>query len=71
MAKPTAIINYDRCKPEECSPDDGICPALAACTRGILTQEAPYEEPFVFPPNMCQGCGDCVDVCPLDAIRMM
>ena len=71
MPKRTAIVNYDRCRPDECAPDDGVCPALKACTRNILTQEAPYEAPFVFPPDMCQGCSDCTRACPLNAIRVV
>jgi translation initiation factor RLI1 len=71
MPKTTAVIDYDRCKPERCDPGAGLCLAVAACTRGILTQEAAYDQPFVFPPDMCQGCRDCSRACPLDAIRMM
>lgn len=71
MPKRTALVDYDKCKPNECAPDDGLCPAARACTHGIMIQEAAYEEPMVFPPNMCQGCGDCARACPLDAMRMM
>ena len=71
MPKRTAVVDYDRCKPEECAPEDGVCPAVAACTHNILTQEAPYEGPFAFPPDMCQGCSDCARACPLNAIRLI
>ena len=71
MAKRTALIDYEKCAPEQCSPETGICPAVAVCTRGILTQEAAFEEPEIFPPSMCQGCSACLRACPLGAIRLL
>ena len=68
MPKPKAGVKYDECVPEKCSPTDGICSAVEACTHTILKQEETYESPIVFPAYMCQGCGDCVNACPLDAI---
>ena len=68
MPKPLALIEYDKCKPEKCSPNDGICCAVKVCTRSILKQEDIYESPMVFPADMCQGCSDCVKACSLGAI---
>ena len=68
MPKPKAVVKYDKCTPEKCSPNDGICSAVKACTHDILKQEEPYDSPMVFLADMCQGCGDCVHACPLDAI---
>jgi translation initiation factor RLI1 len=70
MPKRSAVIDYGKCDPSECSPRDGVCRAAAACTRGILIQEAPHEPPFVFPPALCQGCADCSEACPRYAIRV-
>ncbi len=70
MPKRTATIQYPQCDPRQCSPQDGVCPAVAVCRRGILIQETPFEPPFVFPPGLCQGCGDCREACPRDAIRI-
>ena len=70
MPKPKAVIKYDKCKPEKCSPDMGICSAVEVCTHDILKQEEIYESPMVFPAEMCQGCGDCVQACSLDAITI-
>jgi len=70
MPKGTATVNYGVCRPAQCAPGDGVCPAVGACTRGILVQEGPYDEPFVFPVDMCQGCGDCAKACVLWGIRI-
>jgi translation initiation factor RLI1 len=70
MPKRTAVIDYEICNPARCAPDDGICPAVAVCSRGILVQEEPGDPPFVFPPDLCQGCSDCSRKCPLNAIRL-
>jgi translation initiation factor RLI1 len=67
MPKKTALINYDKCKPELCK--NGVCHAIAVCDRGVLTQEEPYEKPD--PPLMCVGCGSCVQVCPMEAVILI
>ena len=71
MPKPKAVVQYDKCKPEKCSPNDGICSAVKACTHNILKQEETYESPMVFPAEMCQGCSDCVMACQLEAIMLV
>lgn len=71
MPKPKAVVKYDECAPEKCSPNDGICCAVEACTYHILKQEEAFESPILFPLDMCQGCGDCVHACSLDAIFLV
>ena len=63
--KKMAIIDYNKCDPGRC--EDGKCPAVEACPRKLLIQEAPGEKPMPN-PSICQACGDCVRACPLKAI---
>ena len=70
MRKRFAMIDYEKCSPEDCNPGPGVCLALKACKRDILQQEAAHETPMVVFMDMCQGCSDCVRACPLGAIRM-
>jgi translation initiation factor RLI1 len=70
MPKRRAVIDYDKCLPDKCAPNDGICLAARACTHHIMEQEEPYESPMIMHADMCQGCSDCSDACPLDAIRL-
>jgi ATP-binding cassette subfamily E protein 1 len=66
--KKTATVDTNTCDPEKCDPDSGICRAAQACPRGLIEQEA-FDQPMIF-QDMCQGCGDCTDACPLDAIDL-
>jgi translation initiation factor RLI1 len=68
MPGKTALVNYNKCHPEEC--EHGICAAAVACSRKLLTQEAPYETPMT-DPSPCKGCGDCILACPLKAIEII
>ena len=68
MAKASAVVIYNRCKPEECSVD-GKCPALKACEYKVLKQDSAGEPPYAF--TMCKGCGTCVAACPLGALKLM
>jgi len=70
MAKQIAVVIHRECHPEQCAPEDGICPAGRVCKRGILEQEAPGESPMLMSSDMCQACGDCARACPLQAIHM-
>jgi len=70
MPKRVAMIVYRDCDPAQCAPEDGVCPAVKVCRRGLLTQEAPGEGPMIMPSDMCQACGDCVPACPRQAIRL-
>ena len=71
MPKPKAVVKYDKCAPEKCSPNDGICSAVEACTHDILKQEEAFESPIIFSLDMCQGCGDCAMACQLEAIMLV
>jgi len=66
--KPVAVLDYSKCHPEKC--DKGACAAVEACPNKVIKQETLYEFPEIV-QNMCIGCGDCSQVCPLEAIRMM
>lgn len=69
MPKKTVALDYNRCDPDRCG--DGVCPALAVCEYGSLTQESPHSQPEINPARWCRGCAKCVKACPLKAIRMM
>ena len=64
-----ALVDFNKCKPDKCD-KKGICAAVKACPRKLLKQEAPHEPPMT-DPSICQGCGDCVRVCPLKAIKIV
>ena len=68
MPKKMAVVDYQECRPEEC--EDGICLAVLACPKKLLSQEDKYEMPDPV-PNMCLGCGECLEACPLKAIRLV
>ena len=67
MAKPVAAVDYGICRPEAC--EKGICPCVKGCEHKVMKQEAPFEPPYVM--TLCVGCGDCVKICPLCAVRLM
>jgi translation initiation factor RLI1 len=69
--KSFAAIDYLRCDPKTCAPDTGRCPALPACDHKVIKQlDGAFEQPMVF-QDMCMGCWDCIEACPLGAIGMM
>ena len=68
MPSKMALVNYHQCHPDKC--DSGICSAVLACSHKLLKQEVSYEIPMV-ESSICQGCGDCVRVCPLRAIEIV
>lgn len=66
--KSFALINYDICDPKKCNPDQGRCAAVSACTHKVLKQiDGVFEQPMIF-QDMCMGCWDCIEACPLDAV---
>ena len=68
--KSVALVDYKICSPNECNPDKGICAAVEACSKTVLEQiDGAFEAPIV-DQDMCLGCGDCVEACPLDAIQI-
>ena len=68
MPKQTVMVDYRKCRPEEC--EAGVCLAVQACPKDLLTQEASYEMPDPN-PTWCIGCGFCVQACPLKAVLMV
>lgn len=68
MPKKMAVVDYKDCRPEEC--EKGICLAVLACPKKLLRQEENYEAPDPV-PNMCLGCGLCVQACPLKAVVLV
>lgn len=67
MPSKLALVDYKKCRPEKF--DSSVCATTLACSRKLLRQEAPYEIPMT-DPSVCQGCGDCVRACPLEAIEI-
>ena len=66
--KSFASVNYDICNPKTCDQDEGRCAAVSACTHKVIKQiDGVFEQPMVF-QDMCMGCWDCIEACPLDAI---
>ena len=65
------MVDYGTCNPKECNPEKGKCASALACTQKVIKQiDGVFEPPIVF-QDMCMGCWDCIEVCPLHAIRMM
>jgi len=67
MAGKLALVDYNTCDPTRCA--EGVCPAVVACPRKLLIQEAPFDAPMSN-PSPCRGCGDCARSCPHGAIKM-
>jgi ATP-binding cassette subfamily E protein 1 len=68
--KSFATIDYDTCRPAQCDPDAGRCAAAAACTHKVIKQiDGAFEPPMVF-QDMCMGCWDCIEACPLGAVAV-
>jgi len=68
--KTFAIVDFARCNPKECNPEEGICAAASACSHKVIKQiDGVFELPIVF-QDMCMGCWDCIEACPLDAIKV-
>ncbi|WP_319523997.1 4Fe-4S binding protein [uncultured Desulfosarcina sp.] len=43
---------------------------MPACEHKVIKQlDGAFEQPMVF-QDMCMGCWDCIEACPLDAIEM-
>lgn len=71
QTKKFALIDYEVCNPYKCDPDNkGVCVAAKACSKRIIEQiDGHFEAPIVY-QDMCLACGDCVDACPLNAIKI-
>jgi len=67
--KSFAWVNYEICSPKACNPREGKCTAVPACTHKVIKQiDGIFEQPMVF-QDMCLGCWDCVEACPLHAVQ--
>ncbi|RLC27840.1 MAG: ferredoxin [Deltaproteobacteria bacterium] len=68
--KSFASVNYEICNPGKCNPYEGRCAAVPACSHKVLKQlDGVFEPPMVF-QDLCMGCRDCIEACPIDAIYM-
>ena len=68
--KSFALVDYEICNPKECNPGEGVCAAVQACSHKVIKQiDGVFEPPMVF-QDMCMGCWDCIEACPLDAIQI-
>jgi ATP-binding cassette subfamily E protein 1 len=67
--KSFALIDYEICNPEECNPSEGICASAKTCQYRVINQiDGIFEPPMIF-QDMCMGCWDCIEACPLDSIQ--
>ncbi|MCG9479330.1 MAG: hypothetical protein K9H14_03875 [Actinomycetia bacterium] len=64
MNKKVAIINYYKCRPEECG---SVCKAVKACTKKSLKQEQAGQPPLMW--GLCGGCFKCIGACLRGAIE--
>ena len=68
--KTFAMVDYKTCNPQHCNPEDGVCAAASACSHKVIKQiDGPFEPPMIF-QDLCMGCWDCIEACPLDAVQM-
>jgi translation initiation factor RLI1 len=69
--KSFAAVNYDICNPNTCDPEEGRCASATACTHKVMKQiDGFFEQPMIF-QDMCMGCWDCIEACPLKAVYAM
>jgi NAD-dependent dihydropyrimidine dehydrogenase PreA subunit len=68
MPQPKVILDYQACDPSRC--ENGVCAAAQVCERKVLKQANPGELPELY-PSLCQGCIDCIKVCPCNALRLI
>lgn len=68
--KSFAIVDYETCQPGECDPKGGRCASATACTHKVIKQiDGLFEQPIIF-QDMCMGCWDCIEACPLNAVHI-
>ncbi|MFP4213970.1 MAG: 4Fe-4S binding protein [Desulfohalobiaceae bacterium] len=68
--KAFAVVDYTRCDPEQCDPEHGICAAAQSCPYKVMKQiDGTFEPPMVF-QDMCMGCWECIETCPLGAVSI-
>jgi translation initiation factor RLI1 len=68
--KSFAMVDYEKCNPQKCNPEEGKCPSASACTHKVLKQiDGLFEQPMIF-YDLCLGCWDCIEACPLEAVQI-
>ncbi|HMB30940.1 MAG TPA: 4Fe-4S binding protein [Desulfohalobiaceae bacterium] len=68
--KSFAMVNYEKCNPNQCDPGSGICSAVQACPQKIIKQlDGAFEPPMIF-HELCLGCWECMESCPLKAVQI-
>jgi len=68
--KSFAVVDYEICDPKKCNPTKGICLAVQACDHKVIKQlDGLFQSPVIF-TDMCMGDWDCIEACPLDAIKI-
>jgi translation initiation factor RLI1 len=68
--KSFAMVDFEKCDPNKCNPEKGGCASVSGCTHKVIKQiDSLFELPMVF-QDLCMGCWDCIEACPLDAIEM-
>ena len=68
--KSFAMVDYEICDSRKCNPEKGVCAAVLACTHKVIKQiDGVFEAPLIF-QDMCMGCWDCIEACPLDAVKI-
>jgi hypothetical protein len=51
--KEFALVDYEKCNPAKCNPDEGICAAVKACTHKVIKQiDGVFEPPIVLKPAL-------------------
>ena len=68
--KSFAMVNYEICNPLKCNPEEGVCASMPACSHKVIKQlDGAFMSPGIF-QDMCMGCWDCIEACPLGAIQI-
>ena len=63
-----AMVDYKNCAPEQCDSENGICAAVKSCPHKVIIQiDGVFEQPMIN-QELCQGCWECLEACPLGAI---
>lgn len=68
--KDFALVDYEICDLNRCDPDKGVCVAAMACSHKVMKQIDGFHEPPIVFQDLCMGCWDCIEACPLDAVVM-
>ncbi|MFC1919760.1 4Fe-4S dicluster domain-containing protein [Chloroflexota bacterium] len=77
---PKIIIDYDICTiPYDCKCCLQVCPQAVfslLTMKNVRYRETDKKEPGAFKVvpfwrDKCTGCGECIDVCPYDAISIV